>query len=689
MLIFEKSPWLIPLGIILGAVYSFILYRKKNPWGSRVSIILSIVRFFLVFMLFLLLLEPLSRRLNRIHEFPTVIIAIDNSLSLSEVLDSTAIVQFKKSIDELAGQLRQQDIAVEFLDAEGKRHDDIDNMSYNVPKTDLTALLNDIENAGEGKNIPCVILASDGIYNTGSSPVYRNFRHPLIAIGLGDTLEKNDISVRAIFHNKIVYQGNKFSLVAEIFNKGYASRSTQVELLRNGVPVETKTLNFPEQRSLQQVTFILNAERPGIQRFTIQVRPLPGEQTHANNRRESFLEVIEAKEKILLLAHSPHPDIKAIKSAIESNENYELSTLSPDIGQFAPDKYSLIIYHQLPDARGSFNDLIRNNRLSELPSIYIVGSKTNLRALSDRIGWLRINSISARSDNAFPIINQAFNGFTFSQEEAEAIGDFPPLSVPFGEYSISEAAGIALFQKVEGIVTSRPLLAFGAEGDKKTMVLLGEGIWRWRLNEYLLKNDHTSFNSIFLKTVQYAASREDRRKFRVYPVKNEFPDNESVEFETEVYNDIYERIFGHEVSLTVTPENGTRMDYTFVTSETNSRFGIGSIEPGVYHFSAGSLIDGINYNSAGVFAVRHLQIESVNLTADFGLLRRLAEKSAGQFILPGQIETIPSLPALRDARPVIYSSENISSLINAKWIFIILLLLASSEWITRKYLGGY
>ncbi len=689
MLIFEYSPWLIPFGIILGIAYAYILYRKKNPWGFRTSMILSLARFVLVFIMFLLLLEPLSRRINRIREFPAVIFAIDNSLSVREVLDSAGISRLKNSIAGLAGELKQKNIAVEFMGIDGRIFPDILSIPYNVPKTDLTTLLNNIENTSEGKNISCVILASDGIYNTGASPVYRNYKYPLVTVGLGDTLEKNDISVRAIYNNKIVYQGNKFTLSAEIFNKGYESRSTQVELMKNGITVETKILNFAEQRSLQQVSFTQNADIPGVQRYTIQVKPLNGEQTLLNNRRETFLEVIEAKEKILLLAHSPHPDIKAIKSAIESNENYELSILTPDIGKFKPDKYSLVIYHQLPDLKGSFNSLIRDNKLADLPAIYIIGSKTNLKALSDRLGWLKINTMSARTDNAFPVINQTFSGFMFSQEETESIAGFPPLIVPFGEYAVSNPTGIALFQKVENIITSRPLLAFGAEGDKKTMVLAGEGIWRWRLNEYLLKNDHVSFNSFFLKTVQYTGSREDRRKFRVYPVKNEFPDNESVEFETEVYNDIYERIYGHEISLSITHENGTKMDYTYITSETNSRFSVGSMEPGVYHFSASSVIDGASHHSKGVFVVRHQQIESINLTADFGLLRKMAEKSSGYFVHSDEIGKISSLPLITDSRPVIYSSENISSLINAKWIFLILLLLASGEWITRKYLGSY
>ena len=38
------------------------------------------------------------------------------------------------------------------------------------------------------------------------------------------------------------------------------------------------------------------------------------------------MEVLDARQKILLLFDGPHPDISVIKQAIESNKNYEVKT---------------------------------------------------------------------------------------------------------------------------------------------------------------------------------------------------------------------------------------------------------------------------------------------------------------------------------------------------------------------------
>ncbi len=689
MLIFEHSRWLILAGIILAAGYAYLLYRRKNPWKKNISILLSLARFILVFALFTLLLDPLSRHLTRQTERPMVIVALDNSTSISSVLDSAMRRQLKDKISGLGDELAKNHLNVEYMGIDGKVYPVLKDIHFNVQQTNLSGFFNDIENRYEGKNIAGVILASDGIYTAGTSPVFHNYKYPVATIGIGDTVERNDLSLRNIYNNKVVYQGNKFTMDAEIFNKGYFSKTTSVDVIHNGKVIDTKKINFENPRGLQKVEFILEADKPGTQRYTIHVHPLENELTNANNSRETYLDVVESREKILLLAHAPHPDIKALRAVIENNANYDLTILTPDIGKFKPDKYSLVIYHELPDSKGSFNDLVRNNKLDELPSIFIIGPKTNLSALNNRLGWFKIRTMTSRNDNAFPVINSSFTGFNISENEENVFTKFPPLSVPFGEYSLGNSGEIVLFQKIESMVTSRPLIVINREGNVKQAVIAGEGIWRWRLNEYLEDNNHDAFNSFFLKLIQFTSSREDRRKFRVYPIKNEFLDNKAVEFETEAYNDVYERVYGQDVSLEITSEKGEKTEYSYVTSETSTRYRISGMNDGVYKFLAKTTMNGKDYSSSGMFTVRHQQVESINLTADFGTLRKLAAKSSGSFFTAGEISNIADLPLFKNAKPVISSSENISALINSKWIFFVLLALITLEWVTRKYLGGY
>ena len=84
--------------------------------------------------------------------------------------------------------------------------------------------------------------------------------------------------------------------------------------------------------------------------------------------------------------------------------------------------------------------------------------------------------------------------------------------------------------------------------------------------------------------MQYLSTKEDKRKFRLYPEKNEYFDTEPVIFEAEVYNNIYEPVYGFEINLEIKDESGTINQYSFINSESNSRLTIGQLSPGIYQY---------------------------------------------------------------------------------------------------------
>ena len=59
--------------------------------------------------------------------------------------------------------------------------------------------------------VSAYILASDGIFNQGLNPIYKDnyFNAPLYTIQLGDTVEYQDALIKSIINNKITYLGNE------------------------------------------------------------------------------------------------------------------------------------------------------------------------------------------------------------------------------------------------------------------------------------------------------------------------------------------------------------------------------------------------------------------------------------------------------------------------------------------------
>src|SRR5690606_20605420 len=125
------------------------------------------------------------------------------------------------------------------------------------------------------------------------------------------------------------------------------------------------------------------------------------------------------------------------------------------------------------------------------------------------------------------------------------------------------------------------------------------------------------------------STTEDKRKFRSYPIRQEFSDTEAVVFESQVYNDIFEPVYGNAVEIEITSEDGSKNDFNYVISPGNTRYQIGGLKEGVYRYRASTVLNGKNESVRGEFIVVERQSELQNLTADFDLLRMLSQNTGG------------------------------------------------------------
>ena len=72
---------------------------------------------------------------------------------------------------------------------------------------------------------------------------------------------------------------------------------------------------------------ILEATESGVNRYVARLSSLSGEVSTLNNRKDIFIEVLDARQNILILANAPHPDISAYKNILESNKNEKRSNI--------------------------------------------------------------------------------------------------------------------------------------------------------------------------------------------------------------------------------------------------------------------------------------------------------------------------------------------------------------------------
>ncbi len=688
-LLFEYSPALILLCVALGCIYAYILYNSKQSWGKQTSRILFLFRAILVSFIAFLLIGPILKLTLNEYEKPTVLFLVDNSVSISEGVDSVQLNRINTQVVATVAAIKSQGYNVEVTTLNDSENSVI---QFDASTSDLNGKALEKIGEFEGKNLVGLVVVTDGIYNSGSSPLYSPSRVPVFTVGLGDTTARADLALRNVYYNKIAYQGNRFPVRAEVLLSGIQSQEIVASVYQNGKLMARERKNSMD-KSILDFDFQLEAGEKGLQRIDIAIEPLSFERNRKNNYSSAFVDVVEGKKKILMIAPAPHPDIKAIRAVVEKNANYEFSVHIPGVMEATAEKLQLenidlAIFHQALDYSGKTTPLFKRLIESNTGVLIILGNRSNIRQLTSNGIQLAFEN-PGQWDAITPVLNPDYKDFGFSDKINNLFARYPPISVPFGKFSYPAESNVLLYQRIGRVNTDRPLLYTTSNDNQKAAFLLGDGIWRWRLDEFAETQRTDGFDEVFSKLIQYLCTHDDKRKFRCFPSQNEFTTSESVVFESQVYNELFEQVYGQKIEIELIDEEGNKFQHSYVTSPGGSRYRMGGLKDGVYEYKASTEINGTATHVFGEFLVIEQNIESQSLTADFNLLRKWSANTGGKFYKAENLNQLSDDFSETKAQSRIHSEESFNPLINLKIVFFFLLTLISVEWFARKYLGGY
>ncbi|MEM9887112.1 MAG: hypothetical protein AAF849_14555 [Bacteroidota bacterium] len=694
---FQYPTWYILLCLLLGIAFALALYfrdRRFREQSTSLNWGLGILRALLVTFLSALLLSPLLRSIITDTQKPIVVLAQDVSESVGAEMGEAALGNYKNELSQLRNQLAEEYDLVTYSFGEDIR-EGIDS-SFSDKVSNLSDMLATVYDLYGNQNLGAVILASDGIYNQGSNPIYSSSKlnAPIYTIALGDTIPKRDLIVKRAFHNKIAYLGDRFAVQIDVAAKNCTGQNTNLVLSKivNGdsQTLQSIPININQEDFFTTREVILEANEAGVQRYRIALSSVNGEASRVNNVKDFFVEVLDARQKILLLANAPHPDLTAIKQTLSANKNYELNTAYITDLQANLLEYDFVILHQLPSKTNTASNVLNTIKNHNIAHLFIVGGQSNLGAFNRAQDLLTIRGDGRNTDEVQALIQNDFSLFTLNEELKREIRQFPPLVAPFGEYKTNPNSSVLLRQQIGRVETPRPLFLLGESAGTKVGVLAAEGIWKWRLFDYLQRNNHEFFNELLGKSVQYLSLKEDKRRFRVNLDQNIFNENETIVFGAQLYNQSYELVNDAEANIVITSTEGKEYSYIFNKTEDAYSLNAGILPVGNYRFRAATTFNGQQLTYEGQFSVQPIQLELYETTADHGLLRILSEEYAGETIFPDQVNGLAELiQAKGNVKPVIYQTTQTRSIINLKWIFFILLALLSVEWFLRRYFGSY
>ncbi len=688
-IITELPIWLSVFCVLLGAVYAFILYRKEEKFNEIAPWLIKLMagfRFLLITLLAFLLLSPFIKTLFNKVEKPVIIIAQDNSSSILLNKDSVFYQnEYLANLKTLEKSLEEKYEVKTYTF--GEELNEGSKIDYSKKITDLSNAFDEIGNKFYNRNVGALVLASDGVFNQGSNPVYNTgIEYPVYTIALGDTSIQKDIVLKEAIHNKITFLGNQFpvEVSAEAFQ--CENSKTQLTITHNGKQLFAKEYAINSEGFLIDENVLFEAEEVGVQHYKVSLSTIEGEVSAINNVKDIYIEVLDGRQEILILANAPHPDVKALKLSIESNENYKVTNQLISDFDANTEAYSLVILHQLP---ANLTPSLKKVLESNISVLYVLGNQSNMNTFNT----LNVGLIIAKSGNRFneilPAVASNFPLFTLTEKTTKVLNTMPPVVGSFGDYQLKTNGYTLLNQKIGSVETESPLMVFFQDNGRKSAVLSAEGIWKWRMQDFLRNKNHEAFNELVNKTVQFLSVKEDKSKFRVI-TENNYLENQEILFNSELYNDSYELVNDPEITIDLSEENGEQYNFVFNRTSNSYVLNAGILPAGFYNYKAKVTYGTKDYVETGKFQIKQLLLEANNTVANHQILQNIAQKFGGKLFYPTQLKELSdSINANEDITSIIYEENDLKELISLKWIFFVLFALLSVEWFLRKRNGAY
>lgn len=689
--------WLVIFALLLGVGYALYLYYKNNNviFEKPMRIAMASLRGLAVALIAFLLLAPMVKLTVKQTDKPIVLVAIDNSESVKSNKDSAFYAkEYPGQVAKLISELGDSYVVKTYLVGDEDHligDKETLDMDFSDKSTNLSSLFDQVDMLYANQNVGAVVMLTDGIFNTGASPYYKAEKAgcPVYAVGLGSSELATDLFISDILHNRQTLKGNFFPVEVKVAAYKLSGKQAELTVKEGETEIYRKQLTLSGNRYFETVKFSVEAKSKGVHHYRVDLTELDGEVTHKNNHSAFFVEVVESRDKVAIVYNSPHPDVAALREALEGTDNYDVEVYPVSEFRGNPSDYSLVILHQLPSAANSASSLLSQIRQSGTSALYIVGQQTNLSAFNAQNTGVTINQTKAMTNNATPLYNDNFTSFTFSEEARRMLPLYSPVQTPFASYKTSVAANIFLYQKVSGVDTKYPLVVFNEQNGTRTGVITGTGLWSWKIYNFMHAENHDAFNELVGKTVLYLAAKGDKSRFRVQH-EGVFAENAPVEFSAELYNESYELINEPDIKMVLKGGGDTTYEAQFSKQNNSYYLNMGELPLGNYTWTATTQVGKQRLEKSGRFAVQAVMLETANLVADHDLLKSMTKVTGGQYFDKDHIADVAKAIQKNDnIKPIASYQKKYAMMLNSPWYLAAIVLLLGIEWFLRKWNGGY
>ena len=667
----------IAIAALTALLLALFQYMYKSKVKSKLRYILATLRAISIFCILLLLINPKFEALTYFDEKPTLVLAVDNSESISYLNQKENAEQALKTLEDNSELKKRFTIKTYSF---GKSVNSLDSLNFNKRQSNISNALKQFSEVYANQTAP-IILISDGNQTYGEDYSYaaKGVKQPIYPVILGDSTVYSDLSIKQLNANRYVYLKNKFPVEIIANYSGTETANTELKIWSGNSVVFRKAIQFSSNKTSEIISTTLTATSVGVKTYRVELVALNSEKNKVNNTKNFAVEVIDQKTNIALVSDILHPDLGAIKKAIESNEQRNVSILKPK--EFKPkiNDFQLVILYQ---PNNNFSEILKEIKSQNLNTFTITGATTNWNVLNNSQDYYK-QTITNQTENFQPKLNRNYN--TFIVDDL-GFNNFPPLKTEFGKFKINVSHDILLTKTVNSIDTNDALLATFKVNSTKHAILNGEGIWRWRAQTYLDAGNFNGFDTFINKLVQYLSVNKKRKRITI-DYKSFYNGNDDIVLTAQYFNENFE--FDTSATLSVVLkniDNNTLSEVPLLRNNGNYKVDLSGIASGLYDFT-------VKHNSetvsvSGSFQVLDYNVEQQFLNADLNKLQSIANSSKGKAYFSNEISKLTE-DLLSDNRYATLqkSTKNTVSLIDWKYLLGLLALSLFTEWFIRKYNG--
>lgn len=621
--------------------------------------------------------------------------------------------------------------------------------SLNTDRSSLVTAMSYAATADASSPLLAVVLLTDGCDNGGGDPIIAaeqlaQTSIPVYPVLLGSDRQPKDLRIAALDYPQSPFKDDVALLKATLGTSGFEGAEITVVLEREGDEENRLSRTITPTGASTQVEFPMKTESLGRHRYTLRTGVRPGETRDDNNEKLFVVNVVDDKVRVLLVEGEARWEFRFIDNALKRDERVDIAQVvfqQPYLGvlpeSFFPRRLELpqgdddlgsspffdpdlvILGDVSPDDMPQLGWELLERFVSEAGgTLVLLAGKQHFplahnSSIVDRLlplSAIRPISITDRSATAPPSMRgfrlqltpdgeaKTFLHFDDDSEQNRNIWQQLPGhswglvgEVKPGATVFAQAGGTHEFQGYDDSQPP-PLIVHQRYGFGQVLWIGIDSTWRWR-HRTGDKYHHRFWGQLGRWAAEIKATAG----------------NELVNFgpetsEIEVGQDAVIRARWPGSTLQEFPNLRSKAE-VFQTGPSASSIPFTTIElkpresrKVVHEGRAVSLpvgeyviklaVEGADVETGDISAALSVSNPSTpeldDVTANHSLLAEIANASAGRLLLPDQLERLSEL--FRD--PQVVSSQETETKLWSHWlVFMLFLLLMTSEWIIRRMNG--